>query len=123
MQSRYYDAGIGRFVNADEASLIGANDGMVSNNLFAYCDNNSVSYEDKDGQKAKKVKKATVIRANYLGNKKLLKGIGLKWITRKKAIYTPKQCLNILKNYHSYINAVAQKFHMPSAMIRAILYR
>ena len=119
MQSRYYDAGIGRFVNADHSNMI-LNDVF---NLFNYCDNNSVSYEDKDGQKAKKVKKATVIRANYLGNKKLLKGIGLKWITRKKAIYTPKQCLNILKNYHSYINAVAQKFHMPSAMIRAILYR
>ena len=92
-------------------------------NLFAYCDNVPITYADKDGQRKKKIKKATVIRANYLGNKKLLKGIGLKRITRKKAIYTTKQCLNILRYYHSYITAVAQKFHMPSAMIRAILYR
>ncbi len=50
MQSRYYDAGIGRFINADEASLIGANDGMVSNNLFAYCDNNPVNKKDPSGK-------------------------------------------------------------------------
>ena len=50
LQSRYYDPKMGRFINAD--SIIGV-DAILSNNLFAYCDNNSVNkvdYSGKDGQ-------------------------------------------------------------------------
>ncbi len=50
LQSRYYDANTGRFINADEPALIGANGGMVSNNLFAYCDNNPVMSVDPSGR-------------------------------------------------------------------------
>ena len=49
LQSRFYDANTGRFINADEPTLIGANGGMVSNNLFAYCDNNPVNKADPTG--------------------------------------------------------------------------
>ena len=49
LQSRYYDANTGRFINADEPTLIGANGGVVSNNLFAYCDNNPVNKTDRNG--------------------------------------------------------------------------
>ena len=49
LQSRFYDANTGRFINADEPTLIGANGGMVSNNLFAYCDNNPVINIDPSG--------------------------------------------------------------------------
>ena len=49
LQSRFYDANTGRFINADEPTLIGANGGVVSNNLFAYCDNNPVMKSDPDG--------------------------------------------------------------------------
>lgn len=49
LQSRYYDANTGRFINADDATLIGANGGMVSNNLFAYCDNDPVNSVDPSG--------------------------------------------------------------------------
>jgi len=50
LQSRYYDPGIGRFVNAD--SLIGI-DNILGNNQFAYCDcnpSNKVDYSGEDGQ-------------------------------------------------------------------------
>ena len=49
LQSRFYDANTGRFINADEPTLIGANGGVVSNNLFAYCDNNPVNKADPSG--------------------------------------------------------------------------
>ena len=52
LQSRFYDANTGRFINADEPTLIGANGGMVSNNLFAYCDNNPVNKVDSNGNAA-----------------------------------------------------------------------
>ena len=50
VSSRYYDPEIGRWINAD--SIIGVDD-ILGNNLFAYCDNNSVNkvdYSGKDGQ-------------------------------------------------------------------------
>lgn len=47
LQSRYYDPGIGRFINADALLAIGH--GLLGNNLFAYCLNNPVSYADDTG--------------------------------------------------------------------------
>ncbi len=40
--SRYYDPGVGRFICADDVSLLGANGTFTSLNLFAYCLNNPV---------------------------------------------------------------------------------
>ena len=47
LQSRYYDPEIGRFINADEFTSTGQ--GVVGNNMFAYCGNNPVSREDNQG--------------------------------------------------------------------------
>lgn len=52
LNSRYYDANTGRFINADEYDLVlmspeSAND---DKNLFAYCDNNPVSRADSSGE-------------------------------------------------------------------------
>ena len=47
--SRYYDPGIGRFINADETSNLAANGDFTSLNLFAYCGNNPVSRIDNNG--------------------------------------------------------------------------
>ena len=48
LQSRYYDPAIGRFINGDV--LISSAQGLVGNNVFAYCSNNPVVRLDRDGQ-------------------------------------------------------------------------
>lgn len=46
LQSRYYDSGIGRFVNGDEQ----LNDDILGNNLFVYCSNNPITRCDDTGK-------------------------------------------------------------------------
>lgn len=52
LQSRYYDAEIGRFVNGDDTDFLGATGTLFSYNLFAYCENNPVNMIDLDGHAA-----------------------------------------------------------------------
>ena len=52
LKSRYYDPEICRFINADDASLIGADGSFLSHNLFSYCKNNPLSLADYDGNLA-----------------------------------------------------------------------
>ena len=47
LQSRYYDPTTRRFLNAD--GMIGANQDILSYNLFAYCSNDPVNYCDPTG--------------------------------------------------------------------------
>jgi len=47
LQSRYYDPEIGRFINAD--AFVSTGQGLTGNNMFAYCGNNPVTYEDDSG--------------------------------------------------------------------------
>ena len=47
LQSRYYDAYTGRFINAD--GTINGNGDLIGYNLFAYCSNNPVMYTDITG--------------------------------------------------------------------------
>ena len=49
VSSRYYDPEIGRFINADDVDLLGANGDFASLNLFAYCGNNPISRADSNG--------------------------------------------------------------------------
>ena len=49
MSSRYYDPEICRFINADDASNLGANSDFASANLFTYCGNNPVIRADDGG--------------------------------------------------------------------------
>ena len=46
-QSRYYDPETGRFLNADAFASTGQ--GMLGNNMFAYCGNNPVNCADPTG--------------------------------------------------------------------------
>ena len=46
LQSRYYDPQVGRFLNADSTDFLGATQTLLSYNLFAYCENDSVNSDD-----------------------------------------------------------------------------
>ena len=48
LQSRYYDPSIGRFINADTFASTGQ--GILGNNMFAYCRNNPAIRVDRDGR-------------------------------------------------------------------------
>lgn len=50
LQSRYYDPAVGRFLNAD--SLVATGQGILGNNMFAYCLSNPVAFEDPFGTMA-----------------------------------------------------------------------
>jgi RHS repeat-associated protein len=50
LQSRYYNPEWGRFINAD--ALISTGQGILGNNLFAYCLNNPIIYYDSMGTRA-----------------------------------------------------------------------
>ncbi|MDO4381043.1 MAG: RHS repeat-associated core domain-containing protein, partial [Clostridia bacterium] len=52
LQSRYYDPEVGRFINADAAHYIGITESVVSNNAFAYCENDPVNSFDPSGEKS-----------------------------------------------------------------------
>ena len=47
LQSRYYDPVIGRFINAD--AYVSTGQGILGNNMFAYCNNNPINRIDKSG--------------------------------------------------------------------------
>ena len=47
LQSRYYNPEIGRFISAD--ALVSTGQGILGNNMFAYCNNNPVLYIDETG--------------------------------------------------------------------------
>ena len=47
LQSRYYDPELGRFINADSYASTGQ--GILGNNMFAYCNNNPTLWVDPSG--------------------------------------------------------------------------
>ena len=47
LESRYYDPAVGRFINAD--ALVSTGQGLLGNNMFAYCLNNPVNGVDPTG--------------------------------------------------------------------------
>ena len=48
LQSRYYDPATRRFVNADSYSSTGQ--GLIGHNMFAYCGNDPINKEDRNGK-------------------------------------------------------------------------
>ena len=50
LNSRFYEPQVGRFLNLDHPELIGANDGIIGYNLYAYCNNNPVMGYDPLGE-------------------------------------------------------------------------
>ena len=49
LQSRYYDPQTGRFINADDNEYICASGAVLSANIFIYCENNTISSYDPNG--------------------------------------------------------------------------
>ncbi len=65
LQSRYYDPEIGRFINADSYASTDAT-GLLSTNMFAYCENDPVNRSDPDGELWAQF--AVGIASQYLGD-------------------------------------------------------
>ena len=49
LQSRYYDPAIGRFISPDSVDYLGADGDLTTYNLYDYCGNNPVMYDDPSG--------------------------------------------------------------------------
>ncbi|MCI7002747.1 MAG: RHS repeat-associated core domain-containing protein [Clostridia bacterium] len=50
LNSRYYDPEIGRFINADNISILSESMNLINGlNLFAYCNNNPIMHNDESG--------------------------------------------------------------------------
>ena len=49
LQSRYYDSSTGRFISPDttESVITATPDALTDKNLYAYCDNNPITYVEK----------------------------------------------------------------------------
>ena len=50
LQSRYYDAEVGRFLNADDVEYLDSGNIVAKNNLYCYCSSNPVKYIDEEGK-------------------------------------------------------------------------
>ncbi len=49
LQSRYYDAGVQRFISPDDTEFLGADRKIYSCNLYCYCGNDPINYKDESG--------------------------------------------------------------------------
>ncbi len=49
LQSRYYNPDWGRFINPDSSFMLNSSGKLLNNNLFAYCTNDPINYNDKLG--------------------------------------------------------------------------
>ena len=68
LQSRYYDPEMGRFVNADDESILKLNQGHTSEySLFVYCLNNPVNAKDDDGMYAVAIGAGVWLTSNPVG--------------------------------------------------------
>lgn len=56
LQSRYYDSEVGRFINADDVSVLGIKDiSIYKDNLYCYCNSNPVNAIDPTGKLASEI--------------------------------------------------------------------
>ena len=132
LQSRYYDAEIGRFVNGD--GLVSTGQGLLSNNMFAYCLNNPVNMVDYDGQLPQWV----ITGAIHLAITASLGAVGwAKFYEVKSAVYAAANAFLYSKGYtitkalfnkfmwggslsSKTINSMKQAFKNSSALTKAI---
>ena len=65
LQSRYYDAQVGRFVNGDDAECITIQGDSLQHNLYAYCCNEPINNVDKNGKWLARVIGAVAVGAIF----------------------------------------------------------
>ncbi len=65
LQSRYYNPEMGRFINAD--SYVSTGQGIIGNNMFAYCNNNPVCNIDPTGEFAISLTTISIILGAVIG--------------------------------------------------------
>ena len=69
LQTRYYNPGIGRFINADDLKILEIEqDNLLGDNLFVYCLNNPMKHEDPDGEMAAVVATLAAVGAANVWN-------------------------------------------------------
>lgn len=87
LNSRYYNPEWGKFINAD--ALITGN-GLNSNNLYCYCNNEPISQEDSNGYFVSLIKKGVVggfissitkLTSNIVLKKPILEDVGTSFVT------------------------------------------
>ena len=67
LQSRYYDANTGRFINADDSKIVTDSNNILGYALFSYCENNCINYFDITGERRlrlrhiSKIKQGTIL--------------------------------------------------------------
>ena len=84
LQSRYYDAPLGRFVNGDDSVMACVVEGKIAHNIYTYCKNSAVMHRDDSGYVAANVIGAIIggvigaiggyVLTSWLANRLNLKG-------------------------------------------------
>ena len=111
LQSRYYDPVVQRFISAD--GYVSTGQGILGNNMFAYCENDPVNRVDPSGQKWlknlwKNIKKtAKKLAQNFVKDYNLS--------SKKKAKTSKKQTLTIndFKNSDNSYSLYDNRRHNP----------
>ncbi len=76
LQTRYYDPEIGRFINADSFTTTDIN-GLLSTNMFAYCENDPVNDSDPTGEFGHIIVGGLQIMNNIQNGAKLTEGLAV----------------------------------------------
>jgi len=98
LQSRYYNPEWGRFINADDVSMLDNSGELLSNNLFAYCGNNPVNNVDPDGHFAQA---SAIALGACFGPVGLAVGITVAVVLTVAVAVKAKKCIEYYKEHDS----------------------
>jgi len=102
LQSRYYDAGVGRFINADEGANVEVISKQVLHNLCTYCEQDPVNYVDETG----KAIWATIGKAFLGALNQYTSDIVSNIISQKKGWKAFKPCSSLWRYIASALSAI-----------------
>ena len=119
VSSRYYDPETGRFLNAD--GLLGANQDLLSYNLFAYCSNNPVNCSDPTGEVALECVILGIAAVAFIGTGMMLGAVGAQTASQQlqgKIHYAPSES-KLSSLYHMHNSSAIQIAPSSTAAIRS----